>query len=310
MKNNKVQKNGAQMPKCSKCGKKYKIIRLTPYKNLAIPNCNCDEVNIKISKYILQLLMQLAHDGSEARDLATTLVKWKKPCEQSFNYLISRTTFEYLSGFITGQTDFDFYDFINRVEESKDLDSLVHREVREHTGDDMKYLVKRTIKIGRLKFRLPFRVVERKSPNKECRFCGQKYLERTMYFGRFPFTYQIKPDCLCGHRAKLKLWKWQIPYILGAMNLGTYLESLCVDLLHSGSYVDGHMADYYMKVNNISSNIREQTGVNKERGGYGDYTDVVTSIREMVRKECKKAEKEHEEYMEAEFKSCKKEDLM
>ncbi len=306
----KCKKNKIKVPICDKCGKKYKMIRLTPYENLTIPDCNCDVLNIKISKQILQLLMQLAHDGSEARDLANTLVKWEKPSEWSFNYLVARSTFEYLSGFITCQTDYDFFDFINRVKGYSELDSLVHKEVREHTGEDVKNKGKGTIKIGKLKFSLPWRLVERRSPHKECRFCSHNYVERTIYFGRFPFTYSIRPNCLCGHRTKLKLWKWQIQYILGAMNLGTYLESLCVDLLHSGSYVDGHMADYYMKVNNIADIIKEQTGVDKERGGYGDYTDVITSIREMVRKECKRAEKEHEEYMEAEFKSCKKEDLI
>jgi hypothetical protein len=306
-----IQKIKNQVPVCNKCGKKYKIVRLTPYRNYFIPNCNCDELEIKISKDILKLIMQLAHDGSEARDLATTLVKWKKPSEKSFNYVIHRSIFEYLAGFITNQTDLNYPDFINRVDGHTELHSLVDREVREHSGEDLDYIVKRTVKIGRFKLRLPWRVVERKSATKECKFCGMKYIERTMYFGRFPFTYSIRPDCLCGHRTKLRLWKWQIPYILGAMNLGTYLESLCVDLLHSdGSSVDGHMADYEIKVARIADLIKEQTGINEEIGGYGDYVDVVTEIREMVRKKCNQYRKEWEEYMEAESKSWKKEDLV
>ena len=83
------------------------------------------------------------------------------------------------------------------------------------------------------------------------------------------------------------------------MNLGTYLESLCVDIFCSGSSsVDGHMADYEMKIGNIAEEIKKQAKVDKERGGYGDYVEEITYIRELVRKECQRLEEEWEETTE------------
>ncbi len=284
-----------QVKKCSKCGLEYELVQLGPRNSISRPKCVCDELNIKINREMLIKLMKLASNGINAISQYSRLLKLKIPDEQDYDYSLDWTTYAYISKIIERQTGLDHSYYTIWKEGLDSINHLIYEETRSYKGKDMKHFLKAKIKIKNLKIKLPWKVIERKSFNKECRFCGKKYLERTMYFGKFPFTYSIKPECLCECSYKLKIWKWQIPYLVGGIRYGAFVVSMFNSLINS--WADNPVflkSDYYVKMKKIIKMIKEQTGINEEIPKFHFFPDQIYFIKQAVEEECRRAKKQWE----------------
>ena len=98
MKNIENQKTEeVQVKKCSKCGLEYEQIQVDPCDSISLPQCVCDELNIKINREVLIKLMKLANNGMTAISLYSRLLKLKIPDEQDYDCSLDWTTYNYIS---------------------------------------------------------------------------------------------------------------------------------------------------------------------------------------------------------------------
>ena len=101
----------------------------------------------------------------------------------------------------------------------------------------------------------------------------------------------------------IKLKKWQIPRLLGAMRLGIWTEDWCAALVQSGiNTYDTHSGMWIFSVGTIIDSIKKQTGVDKEDKEYGEYEQCLKEIEIWVDKQCKTNEENSRKRQEEENK--------
>ncbi|EKD57580.1 MAG: hypothetical protein ACD_57C00224G0003 [uncultured bacterium] len=100
---------------------------------------------------------------------------------------------------------------------------------------------------------------------------------------------------------RIKLEKWQIPYLLGAARLGLSAEDWCAALIQTsmGTY-DTHSAKWILAVAHIIDSIKKQTGIVEEDKEYG-YTCTLGQIERMINSECDKNEESFNSYQKQYF---------
>ncbi len=126
-----------------------------------------------------------------------------------------------------------------------------------------------------------------------CDRCGNEYPPYQKVKGENKEEKVYYPDCECTVEIKLK--KWQIPILLGAIDLGSYAENLCAriidatnkgeDTLDKDFKVDDDSFQWGQHCLNIMDKIKQQSEINleyKESAGKGDILEV---LRRLVRRE-------------------------
>lgn len=98
----------------------------------------------------------------------------------------------------------------------------------------------------------------------------------------------------------IKLRRWQIPFLLGALRLGIWNQDWSAALVQSsiGTY-DTHAAKWILRVGSIIQQVKNQTGIADEHREYATK-DTLDWIANLVFKECAKNEKELARYYEEE----------
>lgn len=95
----------------------------------------------------------------------------------------------------------------------------------------------------------------------------------------------------------IRLKAWQIPYLLGSLKLGIWLEDWSASLIQSsiGTY-DSHSARWIAKVVYIAQQIKEQTGIQEECKEYAESQEIIALIDKWVAEECKWNDEAIKEY--------------
>lgn len=103
-------------------------------------------------------------------------------------------------------------------------------------------------------------------------------------------------------KVAVKLEKWQIPYLLGAIRLGIFVEHWSASLTYSIGCSDSHSLRWKNIVTDIITTIREQTGIDEEDTEHGLW--YVGAIGELVNKVAVSVEMDHNRYEEVELNKC------
>lgn len=89
----------------------------------------------------------------------------------------------------------------------------------------------------------------------------------------------------------IKLKKWQVPYLLGAVRLGIWNEDWCAGLVQTGiNTYDTHSARWVGRVVFVIEQIKTQTGITQEETEHG-CKEVLSFIQKKIDEECIKNEK-------------------
>ena len=134
---------------------------------------------------------------------------------------------------------------------------------------------------------------ERKESKKQshCRRCGNEYPKYQLVRDGKKVDKGYYPDCDCIVDIKLK--KWQIPILLGAISLGIYTENLCSQFLDASTKGEDNLDKSYPREDDsfkwskhskvIMDMIGEQTEINLEYKVSADNGDVLKALGEFAR---------------------------
>jgi hypothetical protein len=90
----------------------------------------------------------------------------------------------------------------------------------------------------------------------------------------------------------IKLEKWQVKHLIGAMRLGIWSQDWCATLVQTISVCDTDSLRWMANVNYLIEMITAQTGVSaEERGMYADNV-TLNIIQGLVNKQCQQYELE------------------
>lgn len=103
-------------------------------------------------------------------------------------------------------------------------------------------------------------------------------------------------------RVLMKLEKWQIPYLIGAIRLGIFVEHWSASLTYSIGCCDSHSLRWKNKVGDIISTIVKQTGVDEENTEHGLW--YVGAISELVNKVVVVNEEDRKKSDDEELEKC------
>jgi len=103
----------------------------------------------------------------------------------------------------------------------------------------------------------------------------------------------------------IKLKSWQVPYLLGACELGIWVEDWCASLAQTscGTY-DTHSSKWIFRVEHTTDSIKEQSGIEATEKEYG-FDSFLSEIDEWVNKQCITNIKNLEEWQEADLRQTK-----
>ena len=127
----------------------------------------------------------------------------------------------------------------------------------------------------------------------KCSRCGTEYNPYQVSRGEKVEEKGFYPDCDCTVEIRLK--KWQIPILLGAVSMGIYSERLCSLLVEAST--DGRNSleedisldhDSFMWRGHsqaIEKQIKEQTGISLEYIESASRKDAIKSIEKFVKED-------------------------